>query len=123
VTLTVADEDGLEDQASTIIQVNEPPDLFPIFGNSLWVYHVRSTKTENGKVSGQEQGTMYLVATDYREEDGIDYMTLRITGKRWYNNTFLGDYIYLTHDPGNALMVSHKTDEPAKALINLNEST
>jgi len=41
-----------------------PPDLFPVSENAQWVYRVKATDTENGKISGYEEGIMYLVVTE-----------------------------------------------------------
>ena len=56
VTLTVADAEGLSDTEQTTIKVNEPPNLVPITDHAQWVYLVKHTETENGEVSGYEEG-------------------------------------------------------------------
>jgi len=124
VKLTVTDDEGLSDEASTTITVNKPPDLFPITENAQWVYRVKSTDTENGKVSDYEEGTTYLVVTELDlQYEFTKYITLRITGKQYYNNRMLGDYLYIGNSPGSSLSISHKLGDPYITMIDLGKTS
>src|SRR5210317_2159833 len=83
--LKVTDPEGLSDTDQTTIRVNEPPqalNLFPLSKNAQWVYFVKSTATENGVESDYEEGYTYLTVKELNlDVDGVDYMTLRVTGK------------------------------------------
>jgi PKD repeat protein len=124
VTLIVTDEEGLTDDASVTITVNEPPKLFPVSENAQWVYRVKSTNTENGAVSDYEEGITYLVVTDInRECTSIDCFSMRVTGKQYYNKSLLGDYLYLVHNPGSYLQITHKLGGTYKYLIDLTKTS
>jgi PKD repeat protein len=124
VKLKVTDEQGLFDEASTTITVNKPPDLFPVAENAQWVYSVKSTDTENGKISGYEEGTTYLVVTEVNlQYEFTKYITLRVTGKKYYNNRLLGDYLYIGNSPGNSLSISHKLGDSYITMIDLEKTS
>lgn len=106
VTLTVTDEEGLTDVATITITVNEPPDIFPFYENSQWVYRVKETKTENGEVSDYDEGITYMVVTEVDSEyQNIDVFDIRITGKQYYNRSLLGDFLKLIHVSGKSLQI------------------
>jgi PKD repeat protein len=110
VTLTVTDKEGLTDVATIKITVNEPPDIFPFYENSQWVYRVKATNTENGAVSEYEEGITYLIVTginpDYKN---IDVFDIRVTGKQYYNKSLLGDFLHLIHTAGSSLEVYYNS--------------
>jgi PKD repeat protein len=110
VKLTVSDEEGLTDIATTTITVNEPPDIFPFYENSQWVYRVKQTDTENGEVSDYDEGITYMIVTgidpDYKN---IDVFDIRITGKQYYNRSSLGDFLHLIHSAGSSLQVYYNS--------------
>ena len=125
-TLTVSDPEGLSDTDQTIIRVNEPPrmNLFPLSKNAQWVYFVKSTDTENGAVSDYSEGYTYLTVKELNlESESVDYITLRITGKKYYTGTSLGDFIYLAHTAGETLRVKHYMEDEYKDMINLSQSS
>ena len=69
---------------------------FLLAENAQWVYRVKSTDTENGEISGYEEGITYLVVTEIDlQYENIDFIHLRVTGKQYYNkspcwvNTFI----------------------------------
>ena len=104
VTLTVTDEDGLTDVATITITVNEPPDIFPFYENSQWVYRIKATNTENGEVSDYDEGITYMVVTEVNlDYESFDLFDIRITGKRYYNKSSIGDFLPLRHTPGSSL--------------------
>jgi PKD repeat protein len=106
VTLTVTDKEGLTDVASITITVNEPPDIFPFYENSQWVYRVKATKTENGVVSDHDEGITYMIVTGIDPQyQNIDVFDIRITGKQYYNKSLLGDHLDLIHVAGQSLQV------------------
>jgi len=111
VQLTVTDEGGLQDSDQTTISVNEPPsDLFPIAENAQWVYHVKATETENGSVSGYEEGYVYIILKEIDPDySNIDVAEFRVTGKKYYNGTSLvpGDYIHMIHSAGKYIELYH----------------
>lgn len=120
VTLTVTDEGGLQDTDQATIKVNEPPNLFPLSENSQWVYLVKSTETENGSVSGYAEGLTYITVKDINlEYDNIEFIDLRVTGKKYYNGNLLGDYIFLSHVAGRSLGVKHDVGETFNNMIDL----
>ena len=124
VKLKVTDDEGLSDEASTTITVNKPPDLFPVTENAQWVYRVKSTDTENGEISDYEEGTTYLVVTELDlQYETTDFITLRVTGKQFYNKRLLGDYIYLAHVAGSELSISHKPGDSYVTMIDLEKSS
>jgi PKD repeat protein len=124
VKLKVTDDQGLYDEASTTISVNKPPNLFPVTENAQWVYRVKSTDTENGKVSGYEEGTTYLVVKELDlQYQTTDFITLRVTGKQYYNKRLLGDYIYLAHAAGSELSISHNLGDSYVTMIDLGKSS
>ncbi len=124
VTATVTDVHGLSDEASLTIEVQEPPPpLFPFASGAQWVYRVKSTNTENGVVSESDQGILYLIVSDIRE-DFFDYVDLRVTGKRYYNGTgYASEYIYLSHYAGSSLRVRHSETESYNYMIDLSKSS
>lgn len=124
--LTVSDPEGLSDKDQTIIRVNEPPrlKLFPLSIDAQWVYFVKSTDTENGAVSDYEEGYTYLTVKELNlDSDGVDYMTLRVTGKKYYTGRSLGDFIYLAHTAGKNLRVKHYEADEYQYMINLGQSS
>jgi len=124
--LTVSDPEGLSDTDQATIRVNEPPqqDLFPLSANAQWVYFVKSTATENGAVSEYAEGYTYLTVKELNlDSDGVDYMTLRITGKKYYTGPSLGDFIFLAHTAGESLRVKHNMDKEYQYMINLGQSS
>jgi PKD repeat protein len=124
VKLKVTDAKGLSDDASTTIIVNKPPNLFPVTEGAQWVYRVKSTDTENGEVSGYEEGTTYLVVTEIDlQYENIDFITLRVTGKQYYNERLLGDYIYLSHTPGEELSILHPSGDSYVTMIDLDKTS
>jgi PKD repeat protein len=126
VTLTVTDEGGLKGSEQIVIKVNEPPDLFPMVENAQWVYLVEDTETENGNVTGYETGYLYLTVEELDQSaENIDFITLRITGKRFYNGTSIsvGDRIFLSHVPGSKLKVYHQGADAYYAMIDLDNSS
>jgi PKD repeat protein len=127
VNLTVSDPEGLSDKDQAIIRVNEPPpppNLFPLSKNAQWVYFVKSTATENGAVSEYEEGYTYLTVKELNlDSDGVDYMTLRITGKKYYTGPSLGDFIFLAHTAGKDLRVKHYMADEYQYMINVGQSS
>jgi PKD repeat protein len=127
VNLTVSDPEGLSDKDQAIIRVNEPPpppNLFPLSKNAQWVYFVKSTATENGAVSEYEEGYTYLTVKELNlDSDGVDYMTLRITGKKYYTGPSLGDFIFLAHTAGKDLRVKHYMADEYRYMINVGQSS
>jgi PKD repeat protein len=124
VKLKVTDAKGLSDDASTTITVNKPPDLFPVAENAQWIYRVKSTDTENGAISDYEEGTTYLVVTEIDlQYENIDFITLRVTGKQYYNGSLLGDYIYLGHSAGSTLSVYHPNATGYVNMIDLSKTS
>lgn len=125
--LTVTDPEGLSDTDQTTIRVNEPPpapDLFPLSKNAQWVYFVKSTATQNGVESDYEEGYTYLTVKELNlDVDGVDYMTLRVTGKKYYTGPSLGDFIYLAHTAGKDLRVKHYMEQDYQYMINLGQSS
>jgi len=106
VILTVTDEEGLTDIATITITVNEPPDIFPFYENSQWVYRIKATNTENDEVSEYDEGITYLVVTKVDPEyKNIDVFDIRITGKRYYNESSVGDFLRCIHVAGSSLQV------------------
>jgi len=106
VTLTVTDEEGLTDVATITITVNEPPDIFPSYEHSQWVYRVKQTDTENGVVSDYDEGITYMIVTGIDPEyKNIDVFDIRITGKQYYNRSLLGDFLKLIHVAGKSLQI------------------
>lgn len=104
VTLTVTDEGGLTDVATITITVNEPPDIFPFYENSQWVYRVKQTDFENGAVSDYDEGITYLIVTEVNQDyTAFDLFDIRITGEKYYNNTSMGDFLQLRHTAGSSL--------------------
>jgi hypothetical protein len=85
---------------------------------------VKSTDTENGKISGYEEGITYLVVTKIDlQYEYTDYIYLRVTGKQYYNKRLLGDYIYIGHSPGSSLRISHTLGDPYVEMIDLDKSS
>ncbi len=110
VTLTVTDEDGLMDVATITITVNEPPDIFPFYENSQWIYRVKATNTENGKVSDYDEGITYMIVTEVDPDyKNIDVFDIRITGKQYYNKSSLGDFLHLIHIAGKSLQIYYNS--------------
>ncbi len=124
VRLTVTDDGGLSDTKEVVIKVNKAPDLFPVTDKAQWVYRVKSTDTENGKVTGYEEGLTYLVVEDLNlEYEYTDFITLRVTGKKYYNEKLLGNHIYLGHHAGRSLSVTHDGFAPYQDMINLDATS
>lgn len=125
--LTVTDPEGLADTDQATISVSEPPpppNLFPLSENAQWVYFVKSTETENGNVSGYEEGLTYLTVKKLDlSYEYVDFITLRVTGKKYYNGTSLGDFIYLSHSAGKRIGVSHDYADEFRDMIDLNKSS
>ena len=124
--LTVSDQEGLSDKDQTIISVNEPPqqDLFPLSKNAQWVYFVKSTATENGVVSDYAEGYTYLTVKELNlDSDGVDYMTLRVTGRKHYAGYPLRDFIFLAHKAGESLRVKHYEADEYRYMIDLSQSS
>lgn len=125
--LNVFDPEGLSDKDQTIIKVNEPPpppNLFPLSENAQWVYFVKSTETQNGAVTGYEEGYTYLTVKELDlTSEYVDYITLRVTGKKSYNGTSLGDFIYLAHTAGKTLRVKHDMANEYQTMIDLSLSS
>ncbi|RLD84111.1 MAG: hypothetical protein DRJ10_02085 [Bacteroidetes bacterium] len=124
VILTVTDPKGLEGTDQISIKVNQPPDLFPLSKNAQWVYRVKSTEKENGIVTGDEEGTMYLIVSDLDlSYEYIDVIDLRVTGKKYYNESLLAHYIYLIHTAGKSISIHHEIGETGNTYINLSETS
>jgi len=124
--LTVSDPEGLSDTDQTIIRVNEPPrlNLFPLSKNAQWVYFVKSTSTENGAVSDYKEGYTYLTVKELNlGSDGVDYMTLRVTGRKHYAGYPLRDFIFLAHTAGESLRVKHYEADEYQYMIDLGQSS
>jgi len=111
VTLTVTDDVGLTSSAQKTITANEPPQaLFPIAEGAQWVYFVKHTETENGAVSGYDEGYIYLILEERDPEyENIDVLDFRITGKKYYNKTSLipGDRIHMMHNADDFIQLYH----------------
>lgn len=124
VKLTVTDDEGLKANASVQISVNEPPRIFPVAENAQWVYRVKSTNTENGAVTGYEEGTSFLVVTYINlSYTYTEFMTLRVTGKKYYNESLLGNIIKISHAPGKTRSIAHNPADPFKTMIDLNKTS
>ena len=124
VTLTVSDAGGLSDSEQISIRVSEPPNIFPITENAQWVYFVKSTDLENGNISGYEEGYTYITVKNINlEYENVDFIDLRITGKKFYNKQLLGDYIFLSHVPGKRIGVKHDEGETFNNMIDLDNYT
>lgn len=77
---------------------------------SQWVYFVKSTESENGNVSGYEEGYVYIILQERDPEySNIDVLDLRITGKKYYHKRSLipGNYIKMLHSPGKSIQIYH----------------
>ncbi|MFB6320637.1 PKD domain-containing protein [Saccharicrinis sp. FJH54] len=129
VKLKVTDPGGLEATDNVTIKVNKPPDLFPISENAQWIYKVTARDTENGKLSDYDEGTLCLVVTELNNESqDIQFIKLRVTGERYYNNKGYGEYILISHVPGKKVGVYHILnntfeDGGYKTMINMAENT
>ncbi len=125
--LTVTDPEGMSDSDQASIRVNEPPpqpDLFPMTKNAQWVYFVKSTDTQNGVESDYDEGYTYLTVKELDlDVDGVDYMTLRVTGKKYYTGNSLGDFIFLAHTAGKDLRVKHYMEQDYQYMIDLSQSS
>lgn len=111
VNLTVEDDNGLQDTDNETITADAPPpDLFPTQENAQWVYFVKSTNTENGSVSGYDEGYVYIITKERDPEyTNIDVLDLRITGKKYFDETSLipGENIHMLHVPGKSIDIYH----------------
>jgi PKD repeat protein len=127
VKLTVVDDEGLQDSDQTSISVDTPPpppNLFPLTENAQWVYLVKATDTENGNVTGYEEGLTYLTVKKLNlEYEFTEFIDLRITGKKFYNRQKLGDFIYLSHVAGKTLGVKHDIEGTYNTMIDLGKSS
>lgn len=124
VKLTVTDNGGLIDTDQITITVDDPIILFPLSENAQWVYKVTSEERENGTITGYEEGTLYITVVNInRENTNTDFIDLRITGKRYYNGTLFGDYIYLSHRASQSLQVKHDESKSYYSMIDLNKSS
>lgn len=124
VKLTVTDEGNLDGTAEITIKVDEPMDLFPLSENAQWVYKVVSEEAENGSMTGYEEGTMYITVVNINHDyDNTEFIELRITGKKYYNSTYLGDRIYLANHAGSSLSITHDRGAEYKTYIDLNNTS
>lgn len=107
--------------------MNEPPpqpDLFPLSENAQWVYFVKSTATQNGAVSDYQEGYTYLTVKELNlGSGGVDYMTLRVTGRKHYAGYPLRDFIFLAHRAGKDLRVKHYEADEYQYMINIGQSS
>ena len=80
--------------------------------------------SENGAVSDYEEGYACLTVKELNlDSDGVDYMTLRVTGKKYFTGRSLGDFIYLAHTAGKNLRVKHYEADEYKYMIDLGQSS
>jgi PKD repeat protein len=108
VALTVTDDKGLTDVAYTTITVGLPPDLFPVSKNAQWVYRVKSTKSNNGRVVSDETGLIYfLVDKIDNSNPGYQIIDLKVTGKRYFNKSAYPNKIKILHFPGQSISLHH----------------
>jgi PKD repeat protein len=116
VSLTVTDTKGLEDDDNITITVNIPPSIFQVSETTQWVYFIQSEKTENGSRSSYSEGTMNVVVEDISPgSNGEEIITLRATGKRYFNNMRFADRLYIVHKEGEYVKITTEADKIATA--------